>query len=222
MVLRIATDFMSFKQGVLFQAKSAQQVPIPGTPQQLHLFSCSALVLREILWSIAFLSHQQHSETYLPLELDAPSILWDTGSRLQFVRDLLLGEFGHWLCSLYERLRICLQGPGAIPKKLQTVTYTASALRKVPWNSTSPPQVYKSMWPRTEVTAEGTKKVRTRDAVCFCRCRYQRDKRGFEKVAQSSVSKRLFQTPKAIFSESRTQLEGRPPGARVKAEENNE
>lgn len=218
MVLRTVTDFMSFKRGVLFQAKSAQQVPIPGTPWQLHLFSCSALVY----WG-------RFSGVLLPCLTNSTQRLtshWSWMPHLysgtQFVRDLLLGEFGHWLCSLYERLRICLQGPGAIPKKLQTVTYTASALRKVPWNSTSPPQVYKSMWPRTEVTTEGTKKVRTRDAVCFCRCWYQWHKRGFEKVAQSSVSKRLFQTPKVICSESRTQLEGRPPGARVKAEENNE
>lgn len=40
-----------------------------------------------------------------------------SGNKLQFVRALFSGEFGHWPCSLYKKLRICLQGPRAIPKK---------------------------------------------------------------------------------------------------------
>lgn len=138
------------------QAQSAQQAPIPGT---------LSLLLQCPHTEGHFLEYYfPDSPTFRhwpPTGAGCPTYTLGHRKQIAVCQGPFGGggglEFGHWPCSLYKRLRICFQGPGAIPKKLQTLTYTAFALRKALWNSTSPPQVYKRMWTRTGLTAEGTK-----------------------------------------------------------------
>lgn len=163
--------------------------------QAPYLF-CSTLVLREIPWNITSLTHQP-LEIYLPLELDVPSILWNTGNTLQFVRALFLGEFGHWPHSLYERIRICLHWPS--PKDCR------------PWPTVLLHwgEFFGILLLHLKFTkaceGQGWQQRGTDMLFLFANVGISDTRGALRRWPRSSDSKRLFQTPTVICSERATQ-----------------